>query len=27
MLRDMSDLYGICPSYITVEMSTDPILN
>jgi len=27
MLRDMSDLDGICPSYITGEMSTGPILN
>ena len=26
MLRDMSDLDEICPSYITGEMSTDPIL-
>jgi len=27
MLRDMSDLDGICPSYITREMSKGPILN
>jgi len=27
MLRDMSDLDGIFPSYITGEMSTGPILN
>ena len=27
MLRDMSNLDGICPSYVTGEMSTGPILN
>ena len=27
MLRDMSDLDGICPSYITGDMSMGPILN